>query len=56
MDKKIDPLNPDEEQRLFETLSMTQDDLETLEFIRRQMRYVVRDEQKQQGLYKNDIQ
>lgn len=46
MTEKFDPLHPDNEQRLFESLSMSSDDFETLEFIRQQMRYIIRDEQK----------
>lgn len=39
-----DPLNPSEEDRLFETLSMSQEEYEILQFIRRHMKYITRAE------------
>ena len=46
MVEKEDPLNPDEETKLFEKLSMDENDYKDLEHIRRMMRYIVKDEQK----------
>ena len=46
MPKEYDPLNPDSEQQLYEKLSMPADDLAMLEYIRQDMRVLIKHEQK----------
>ena len=42
--KDHDPLNPDEETKLYEALSMEKDDYNMLEWIRKHMRRIVKQE------------
>ena len=44
MAEREDPLNPDEEKRLFERLSMEKDDYEILQAIRHMMRHIIKRE------------
>ena len=44
-EEHIDPLNPDEQQRLFEKLSMSEEDLEMLNYIRNDVKIIIRLEQ-----------
>ena len=41
MSQKPDPLNPDDEQRLFEILSMGKDGHDELQYVRHFMKYIV---------------
>jgi hypothetical protein len=50
-----DPLNPDSEQRLFEKLSNSDEDLADLETIRRMMRVIVEHEQRGKTENKNNF-
>ena len=45
MGEEADPLNPDEQQRLFEKLSMTEEDLAMLNYIRRDVKIIIKQEQ-----------
>lgn len=45
--EREDPLNPDEERKLFERLSMEKDDYDMLQAIRRMMKHIIRDENAQ---------
>ena len=45
MSEEVDPLNPDEQQRLFEKLSMTEEDLAMLNYIRKDVKLIIRLEQ-----------
>jgi hypothetical protein len=45
-DRENDPLNPDSEQTLFEKLRMDDSDYEFLQYIRRHVKYIIKDEQR----------
>jgi hypothetical protein len=49
MEEKPDPLNPPSEQKLFEKLSMGQEEYEAIEFIRRHMQIIVKQEKERVG-------
>lgn len=42
MSEEVDPLNPDEQQRLFEKLSMSEEDLALLNYIRKDVKIIIR--------------
>jgi hypothetical protein len=44
-EEQIGPLNPDSEQQLFEKLSLSEEDLKLLNYIRRHVKIIVKQEQ-----------
>jgi hypothetical protein len=45
MPNNPDPLNPDSEQKLFEKLAMTEEDLKYLNYIRHHVKLIIKSEQ-----------